>query len=322
MEQVNLVEQEAPEESTMVLYNDDNRGCLEVKKMISDALTTGLGEGAGAGILDAPLDSQDIEAVLIAANEGIREFNRIETVGNGVSAGYAVRNGNTLNILRNQVKAQGDSWTDFVADNIVGMSQRTVDKHISISKIPGVQGHLALGIERLNILAGAISGFNSSDPIAQLFSKHNLPFSPTMEIPFDKFKLVLERVTLQEKVARQGLELDEKVAKKIVDRDVTISAADLVTAKEIKEAGGQEAKFFEKKLASATKANTTPKSNKNTTSPPKKVKSFNKAAVQLKDVIKAATTTTDAAILRDIDASMIDDLLADLEALKAHLIKH
>mgnify|MGYP005634089835 CR=1 FL=1 len=315
MQNTNVSEQNAETNSA-----NNVSGCLEVKKMISEGLAAGLGEGAG--VLDAPIEGEDIETILAAANDTIREFNRIDTVGNGVAAGYAVRNGKTLNLLKTKVKAAGENWIDYVKENIFGMSQRTIDKHIAISKIPGVANHFPLGIERLNLLAGAIGKVTSEDPISELFAKYHLPFHPTLETPFEDFKLAMDRVALQEKVSREGLELDETVAENLIKREVKIDSADLTTAKEIKEAGGEEGKFFEKKLAEATEENTQPSPNKNTSTPPNKVKSFTKAAAQLKDVIKEATATTDEAILKDIDAAMIDDLLADLEALKAHLNNH
>jgi hypothetical protein len=320
MEQVNIVEKEAPEESTMALYNDDKRGCLEVKKMISEGLKASLGEGAG--VLDAPIEGEDIETILAAANDAIREFNRIDTVGNGVAAGYAVRNGKTLNLLKTKVKAAGENWIDYVKENIFGMSQRTIDKHIAISKIPGVENHFPLGIERIYLLSGAVNGLDSADPISELFSKYDLRFDPAVEMPFKEFKLKLDRIALQEKIAKEGLEIEEEVASKLIEREVTISDADFSAAKAVKSAGGKLSIFFNDKLASATEANTTPKSNRTSPTPPKRVQSFTKAAVQLRDVIKETTATTDEAILKDIDAAMIDDLLADLEALKAHLNNH
>ena len=317
MAEINVIEKEATEKSPTSI-NGKRGEYFKVKAMITEGLKAGLGEGEG--VLDVPMEGQDIETILATVNEGIREFNRIDTVGNGVAAGYAVRNGNTLNLLKSKVKADGENWIDYCAENIVGMSQRTIDKHISIAKIPGVQDHLALGIERLNLLAGAIGAYQSEDPILELFDTHNIKLDPTVEMPFDQFKLHIQRITFQDKLGTQGLELEDETAHNLIEREVEITPADITTAKEIKEAGGDEGKFFQKKLASATKANTTPNANKaNTSTPPNKVKSFNKAAVQLWEVIKEATETADEAVLKDIDASMIDELLADLATLKAHL---
>jgi len=313
MEEINVTAKMA-KATTPATSNGDSEHS-EVKRWIE--------EGGGAGILDAPpLEEQDIKTILGYANEGIREFNSIETANNRVAADYAVRNGINLNLLKIKVKENGENWQDFVKGNVVGMSQRTIDKHRKISKIPGVKDHLELGIERLYLLAGAVNGNQSEDPISELFSKHNLEFNTIVEMDFDDFKQKIDAIVIRENLAKANIKIPAETASKIAKQGLPITSETLQKAKDVEAAGGQAKMYFENMLADATKGNTTPGDKGTKTNPPKKVSSFNKAAVQLQQVINEAVKTSDEVVLKDIDASMIDPLIKNLASLKAHLIKH
>ena len=301
-------------------FPNDEQSFLEVRDMISKGLADSLAEGAS--ILDVPpLEEQDIETLLEATNQGIREFNTIEAVGNGVTAGHAVRIGTKLNKLKIMVKNNRGIWHDYAQANIVGMSQRTIDKHRAIAKIRGVQNYLAFGIEKLSLMAGAVKSIESQDPISDLFSKYNLKFNTMVEMDFEEFKQSIASISLREKVATHGLELDQETAEKIVESGDPVTAEDLAEAKVAEAAGGQANKYFQNMLAKKSKGNTTPGSKRTKTKASTKVCSFNKAVVQLQQVITEAVKTSDEVVLKDIDAAMIDPLIENLASLKAHLTK-
>jgi len=262
--------------------------------------------------------STNVQAILEATNTAIVKFYEAESFGKGVAAGYAVRLGRILFILKRKVEETKELWHDYVAKNIKGMSQRTVDKHLKISQIRGVQNHLALGIERLYLIADAIKGSESADPISELFSKHNLEFNPTMDMPFDDFKKRIDAIALEKKFSTEGIQVSANTATKMAERGVKINAVDLEKLKAIMQSDGNTDKFLQT-LWVNPKRPTSSSGKAGSKDSVKRIRSFNKLAAEFQDVIQAAKSTSDSDILKSIDLKTLDDLIADLEALRVHL---
>ena len=270
-------------------------------------------------LLDELKKSEDLDTILEILNDGISEFYKNGAIGSGMKAGRAVLIGKIMQILKEKVIESGGNWDDYAKKNILGMSLRTIQKQIRISKIPGVDRHLAYGIERLNLIAGVVKSSQSQDPISELLSENNMEFDPTVEIPFDEFKQRIDAIGLQQTAATKGVGLPPETADQIAERGLHINDEDWKIAQVVEAISGQGAKHLETLMATETKTNMVNPGNNKKKKPQSKVKSFNKLAVEFKQLITEAKATTDRTILKSIDLGSINDLIADLETLKLHL---
>jgi hypothetical protein len=303
-------------ETNPATVNAENGEYQEVKKWVDESLTESLADATE--LFEDLSKSNDIEKTLAATKQAIRESNKMVSFGAGVAAGYAAQGGNLLRLLKDQVKANGENWDDYANKNLPGLSLRTIQKYIRISKIPGVEGHLVLGIERLYLLGPVVEGIESDDPISVFLSKHTLEFDPTVEMDFEGFKRRINEITIQEKAASKDMRIAPETAAKMVERGVHLTAEVLDQARVIKESGGQLEIYLGNLADNAKKPS--PNSSKSTKKVQSKLKSFNKLAEEFKDLIKEAKTTAKDN-LKNIDLKSLDELLAELEALKAHLAK-
>jgi hypothetical protein len=289
----------------------------KINKSVNENLAKILAEESV--LLDELKQSEDLDTILEVVKEFVREFYKEEAFGNGIKAGRAVLNGKIMQIMKEKVIESGENWDDYAKKNIPGMSLRTIQKQIRISKIPGVDRHLAYGIERLNLIAGVVKSSKSQDPISELLSENNMELDPNVEIPFEEFKRQIDKIGLQQKALKEGVDLPSETADKIAERGLHINDEDWKIAQVVEAISGQGAKHLETLMATETKTNTVNPGNNKKKKPQSKVKSFNKLAVEFKQLITEAKATTDKSILKSIDLGSVNDLIADLETLKLHL---
>jgi hypothetical protein len=299
-----------------ITVNTENGDYEEVKKRIDESVTESLTDSTET--LENLAKSKNTKMTLEATKKVISESNNMLSFGDGVSAYYAVEAGNYLTLLKEQVRADLQNWEDYVNKNL-NMSLRTVQKYMRIAKIQGVQAHLILGIERLNLLAGVVKDIESNDPISVLISKHSMAFDPTVEKDLDDFKRRIEEIKLKKTAAANNIEMAEETASRMAERGFHLTSDVLAKAKMVKETGGDPEKLF-KNLTANVKNNNASSGKNGKKKSPSKPKGFKKLAEELKDFVGKATTT-DKETLRDIDLNTLDALLADLETLKAHLAK-
>lgn len=312
IQNIDLTNMEGPESSPSTGKGDPGDS-EEIKQSVRQTLGEKIDDFSS--VLDDPSKSS-IEELQAATNASISEFQKVERFGRGASARLSVRNGRLLKALQTKVKAAGMNWQTYAKKNI-NLSQRTIEKYIKIAEIPNVELHLSLGIERLYLLAGAVDGIESEDPIGQFLGKHEMNFDLTEELDFEDFKRRIDEITVKQKAGAEGIEMATETAAKMVERNIPLTKEILDTAKTVKETGGNTNVFFDKLVSAEPNTNGHPAKNSKKKQQ-NRMKSFNKLAEEMKSFVKEAKEKK-GEILRKIDAKSLDELLVELEALKSIL---
>ena len=303
--------------------SNDGEMINEVKATIEESRKRGIGDpqvaAAIEGVLNSnkSLDALDLIDLKKVAQDGIREFNRLDKTGKGLVAVSGISLGRVHILIKRKVEAQGINWNKYAKANLNGMSQRTREKYMTIARRKDAAEFSHLGVENLYHVAMAAKGMSGDTPITDFVEKYHIDTNTEREIDSGDFELQVKTATLQQRAVSAGITLEKKTAIGFVTNKVKLNTADFQVAKEIKAAGGHEAKYFERKAIAAGSKNKPPETPKTTS----RIKSFSKVATAMEQVISEALSTSDVDILKDIDPAKVDQLLRNLNELKLHIIK-
>jgi hypothetical protein len=304
--------------------SDEGKMITQVKADIEESRKNGIGDPEVASEIadilnsDGSLETLNITDLENVVNKGIVEYNKIDKTGKGLVAVSGISLGRVLILIKRKVVARGDNWTKYANSHFQGMSQRTREKYMRVATCKDAAEFYHLGIENLYNLAMAVKGMSSDTPITDFVEKYSIDTNTESEVDPEDFEILVKTAALQQRAVSAGVTLKRELASGFVCNKVTINTADFNLAKEIKDAGGQEAKFFEKKAISSGSNTKKPAENSKTTS---RIKSFSKVATAMAQVISEALSTSSEDVLKDIDASKVEQLIINLNALQQHLRK-
>ena len=218
-------------------------------------------------------------------------------------AGYTVQTGKLLIALKPLVKATGEKWEPWAAENLKFMAPRTRQACMQLAKVSGIEKHLHFNKERLLLLAGAVKGADGDDPIGDFLRRHNLGFDPTEEIDLDAYKDAVDLVLDFERLKKAGLDVEMESLKQFRADGNKVTTGLIKVLKAVKAANGDPNKHL------------TDPSSGGSDDGEKKAKSFKKIATTLAGTIDWIDGHRE--FIDHVDLDTIDELSSKLEALKA-----
>ncbi|XPS88658.1 uncharacterized protein Dvar_66770 [Desulfosarcina variabilis str. Montpellier] len=156
----------------------------------------------------------------------------------GTFSVYAIQQGRMLLEIKDLVKAIGETWETWAAENLQFMSSRTRQTFMQLAKVPGIDNHVHLGKERLLHLASATKDMGGEDPIGDLLKNHNLEINPEEEIDLDAYKDAVDMAIDFERLKRSGVEVKIETLQKFRADKKNVNNDLIKILKAIKREGG------------------------------------------------------------------------------------
>jgi hypothetical protein len=244
---------------------------------------------------------------LQAGQKLLREFyakhNRAWSGVVGTFTDYAVQIGRLLIVLKALMKACGEKWEPWAAENLKFMAPRTRQANMQLAKVPGIDKHLHFGKERLLLLAAATKGAGGDDPIGEFLKRYNLGFDPAEEIDLDAYKDAVDLALDFERLKKAGLSVDIEALKMFKADGKKVGASLIDTLKIIEKTDGDPNKYLRD-----------PDDDDDSIEGEKKAQSFQKIAITLAGTIDWLSSHEEFA--KDVDVAKIDELAAKLAELR------
>ncbi len=264
-------------------------------------------DDAVEGFLNPETEFESNEEKLEAGQDLLRRFfiqqNRSWAGMLGTFAGYAVKNGRILIELKALVKACGNKWEPWAAENLKFMKPRTRQAFMQLAAVPGIDDYLHFGKERLLVLDSATKGFKGEDPIGDFLKSHELYFDPDAEIDLHAYQDAVDLALDHERVKNAGIEVQKDSIKKYKMDGKKVDGQLIKTLKAVQKSGGNPNTHL-----------VDPPGDDDEDDGNKRVQSFKKLAVSLLGTIDWIVGHPD--FINKVDADKLDELTDKLASLK------
>jgi len=242
------------------------------------------------------------------------------------SAMGAITMGEMGNVLKAEVvQMQGHgNWLDFAKKNIPFMDIRTLQDHMKIARVRGVQKHSHFGIDKLNKLASLVDSSMSmdDDPIQTILDRIG-EVSPMT--PLEDFRILSDTAILLHRLGRKKLVVAKDLARDFVAAGYELSSKDIEEMMARQDQDLDPGEFLTAVMANngsreGLLTNVIPKSAVKTTvisdeAETSEIPDLNSELQKMRENLALARTQdTQVAPIAD---ELIDGLIADLNALKA-----
>jgi hypothetical protein len=247
-----------------------------------------------------------LEAGLDLLHQFFIQQNRSWSGVIGIFGNYAIQTGRILIELKSLVKACGQKWEPWAAENLEFIKPRTRQTYMQLASVPGIDEYAHLGTERGLMLASATKGAQSDDPIGDFLKSHDLYFDPDAEIDLDRYKKAIDLALDYERIKKSGVEVQKESLKKYKMDGKKIDGSLIKTLKAVRNSGGDPNKHL-----------TDPPTDDDANDSDKRVQSFKKLSLSLLGTIDWMIGHPES--IEKVDSEKLEELTNKLEALK-HLI--
>jgi hypothetical protein len=259
-----------------------------------------------------------IEDGLKISSGMIVESNRIRNLAGKTIAEKALIIGSVCNRLQNLRKGikNAEPWGIW-ADVNIPLGIRTRQKYMQVADEPDCYEFPYLGVDKMAMLCSITKGVTvKGNKIKWMLKKYKIPSDPDNTITMDDFKQRIEAMIGVEKLVKKGYRIPFDLALEAVEAGVKLNDSLLKEFGIVKGGEGSPAKHL-KKLINGNGDNSGEKD------PEATIKDFNSSAEQLiKSVFYVLETVADPEneeYIKTLDKPIFDELIKQLEALKAQM---
>ena len=193
---------------------------------------------------------------------------------------YAIMQGKALNILKKEVKENGDKWEAWAAKNLNFMKERTRQKFMLLAKRTYCHNYKHLGQERLLLLLGATNppSANNADPIGNFLKDYGIEVDETKEGSLSDFKCHVDAALTMERLKRKSIEADFDKVLSIYQNGAKVEGKHIKNMALLKANKGDANEYIEKLAANQGEEEALIGADK-------KVESIRKLTARLKDSV-------------------------------------
>jgi hypothetical protein len=223
--------------------------------------------------------------------------------------------GNRLQNLRKGIK-DAEPWGVWVKENIA-LGTRTLQKYMQVADEPDCHEFTYLGVDKMAMLCSITKGVEAKgNKIKSLLKKYKIPVDPDNTITMDEFKQLVDAMIGVEKLTKKGYKIPFELALEAVKAGVKLNDSLLKGLGIAKGSEGSPAKHL-KNLINGDGNESEEKD------PEDVVKDFNSSAEELIKsvfyVLKTVAAPENEGFIKTLDKKIFDELIKQLEALKAHI---
>jgi len=177
---------------------------------------------------------------------GYADYNSFCHLFGRYDAEWFIYLGKVLVKQKELVRKIGKIWGVWAAENLPFIGKRTRERMMNLARRKDCHRYPILGTERLDILCSATKGMKGDDPIGAFMAKHGIQFDPTREFDLDEFKLEVDVALANEKLIKNGIEVDHEKVKALTLTGRDLDKSFIQKMKDIRESGGDLNTFLDK----------------------------------------------------------------------------
>lgn len=153
----------------------------------------------------------DAETILTDFNECQASLDLVLSKTNSVNAYFAFMQGKRLLRLQGLRSQQGASrdWVKWITIKLPNLKKRSREKYMALAAVPGVENHLAYGVERLAEFGVLYSSKSDEDKVvmgADPFNKYLEVWKINMDSSYEECKALIDAGLEVGKLNRMGVE--------------------------------------------------------------------------------------------------------------------
>ena len=213
---------EFAQEVTFIGFVSETGGHGQIPTTAHEAREKGISAGEMRKEQDKAIEGiSTVEQAITEVKARYAKFTIVEKKANSVMAFHALGMGRVFIRMRElHAKVVGHrDWISFANAQVPEVSKRSREKYVNIAALPGVEDHLAYGVEALAEFGSHYASLNQAEkaglgenPILTYLSRRQF----SLDTPYEERKLHLDAVVQVKKLDRQGIFLSVELMERFL----------------------------------------------------------------------------------------------------------
>jgi hypothetical protein len=234
------------------------------------------------------------------------QLNKANTLIEAKKVDYFITLGDGCRRQKKLVQDSGLQWLEWVIANWPGISLRSIQKYMQLSRRTDAHAHKSLGFERLSHVMAVTEDDDVDDPITELFVRFGIDTERTSDETVQEFKTKVDAAVLVKRLAKSGIPAEYDQMLRFVRNGYSLSARMISELKVIKDDRTRVRAYIESVMANLGKS---PEPMEIT-----EVNHFNSAAKKMTGTIESILEKP--ALARQVSLDEINALEAKVAELK------